>query len=230
MVLMRGKSQKPLSEAGYQGQALPPSAPFGVNDPSGNYLGAFGLDGKAPWNHDYIQLNGKNPQTDLPILETYESKDQKAVIVKNSWGKSEDPNPALSWTAMTMSNWRAASGDGVKDLKFIVRDNVQSVNTVSSEGITLNSVNAINQAFTRMDAPKQDTLELSLDRNSPNVNEIAAFELMAAQTHVARVYQMLKDYRSELGNLDIAKLHLQTNKQNPSTVAQYNIIIELGPR
>jgi hypothetical protein len=51
-------------------------------------------------------------------------------------------------------------------------------------------------------------------------------QILSAQTHVARVIQMLQDYRIELGNLKIVKLHLMT-AENSDIDYQWTIIIEL---
>jgi hypothetical protein len=218
-----------VTQAGYIGQHIDDSPPFEPGDKRSGYLGPFGLRFDEKWVHDDIRHPGQDNILYRPILETFESKDQRAIVVKNSWAKEDDPNGVLRWSDMTMSNWRNAAGDGVKDLKFIVRDNIQMITTVASDGTKLNTVKAIDEAFTRMKTPNSQTLVLTLNRSAGHEDELAAFKLMAAQTHVARVYQMLKDFRNVLGDLDIAKLHL-TTEHNLVTPDQYNIVIELGPR
>jgi hypothetical protein len=140
--------------------------------------------------------------------------------------KTRTPN-GVGWTTMVMDNWRTTAGtqQKVQGLKYMVRDNIQPIDTVDSKGVKLNTVDAMRTSFEKMNADKKNTL--TLDPKSTNANEAAAFQLMAAQTHVARPLQLLKDYHNELGNLKITKLHLQSN-EHKSRSYQWNIIIEFG--
>lgn len=64
----------------------------------------------------------------------------------------------------------------------------------------------MDTVYDKMNADKKNVLVLK--PKSGNADEVSSFQLMAAQIHVARVLQMLKDHRQELDNLKIVKLHL----------------------
>ncbi|KAF2763221.1 hypothetical protein EJ05DRAFT_516642 [Pseudovirgaria hyperparasitica] len=204
-----------LDAAGYKGQGTLHDKPIDEK-----YLATFPINVNIPWRGDRITKKDANDE----ILTTYEDPAQGAIIVKGSFGNDHDPNPNLRWTSMVMSNWRAAGNP--KGLKYMAHDNVQPIPTTDSSGIVLESTVAIRAAFDKMGADK--TKDLSLDPKSTNPDEVAAFQLMAAQTHVARAYQMLKDYRSELGDLTVSKVTIMT-PENASKSYEYSIVISFGP-
>lgn len=214
------KVDQSMKDAGYTGQGSLNEKP----DVGGNKkpLAEFNLNTDKNFRGDDIKKPGSTT-----IVKTYEDPDQKLIIVGESWNKAQDPQGKLSWTAMVFSNWKAAAGTTkVKNLQWIDRNNVQSIDTTSSDGkVKLNTQTAMIGAFNALKADRAKTL--TLDASSTDKTTIQQFMVMAAQTHVARVYQMLQDYRIELGDLTVAKLHLQS-PQNPASNDQWNLIIELG--
>jgi hypothetical protein len=201
-----------MNDAGYKGQGTRNGVP--TIDGKIEYLKQFGIDAGREFHGDYIQ-KPDTPATET-ILETYEDPSQGALIVAQSWNKEWDPQGALPWTSMVMSNWRtAATADtvDVKNLKRIVQNNIQSKKTTTSAGVDLNSVDAIRNAFNDLEPDKRKVLTLDLtapDKTPKMVQHI----------------QMLQDYRVELDNLKIFKLHLMTG-DNSDTDHQWTIIIEL---
>lgn len=185
------------------------------------YLNEFPIKYKQNWDRTSVSKDGGKE-----IVETIQDAAQGTLVVKQSWNKENDPN-GVGWTTMVMDNWRTTAGtsEKVKGLKYMIRDLIQPINTVDSKGVKLNTVEAMRTVFEKMKANKKETLVL--DSKSTNTDEIASFQLMAAQTHVARPLQLLKDYHNELDNLNIAKLYLQTN-DHKSQSYQWNIIIEFG--
>ncbi|KAI2627768.1 hypothetical protein GGR54DRAFT_636891 [Hypoxylon sp. NC1633] len=185
------------------------------------YLAEFPIDYKKDWASTDV-VKGESGT----IVKTIQDGDQGVLAVKESWNKDKDPN-GVGWTTMVMDNWRTTAGttEKIQGLKYMVRDNIQTIDTTDSKGVKLNTVNAMTTVFDKMKADTKKTL--TLDPKSNNPDEIASFQLMAAQTHVARPVQLLKDYHNELGNLKITKLHLQ-DYNHESRDYQRNIIIEFG--
>ncbi|KAL7628438.1 hypothetical protein AAE478_002641 [Parahypoxylon ruwenzoriense] len=200
------------------------SAPIGPNN--GDYLKEFGIQGtnKETWKARLIYKDNGESSKKAPIVETTQDIEQGAIAVKQSWNKERDPSPKAPWTQMVMDNWRSTSGDKVKDLKYMIRDNIQEIDTRDSSGIVLNTPVAIREAYSKMGANTHNSL--TLNPKSTKADEVAAYELMAAQTHVARVLQLLKDYHQELGNLRITKIHL--THVDHDVARSYNIVIEFG--
>ncbi|KAH3975906.1 hypothetical protein HBH98_045250 [Parastagonospora nodorum] len=185
----------------------------------------WGIGIRSKWPGDDIKKSG----SDASIVKTYEDPRQKAMIISKSYNKEQDKGGALSWTDMVMSNWhRAATKEAVpvSDLKYIIRNNIQMITTTTKSGLKLDTRAAIKGAFTAMN--KKTDEPLTLDFNTANKVEMQQIAILSAQTHVARVLQMLKDYRGEFKDLKITKLHLQNGENNKITDYQYNIIIELG--
>ncbi|KAI1737944.1 hypothetical protein F4680DRAFT_426614 [Xylaria scruposa] len=210
-----GGNKVPLEESGYAVNRQP-------EKPSDEkYLDEFPINYKKDWAATTVTKDNGGT-----IVKTIQDGDQGVIAVKESWNKKQDPN-GVGWTTMVMDNWRSTAGtpEKVQGLKYMVRDNIQTIDTFDRNGLKLNTVDAIRTSFEKMQKDKTKTL--TLDSKSSNPDEVAAFQLMAAQTHVARPLQLLKDYHNELGNLKIAKLHLQTN-QHSSQSYQWNIIIEFG--
>ncbi|TRX93458.1 hypothetical protein FHL15_005733 [Xylaria flabelliformis] len=210
-----GGNKIPLEESGYAVNRQP-------EKPSDEkYLDEFPINYKKDWAATTVSKENSGT-----IVKTIQDSDQGVIAVKESWNKKKDPN-GIGWTTMVMDNWRTTAGtpEKVQALKYMVRDNIQTIDTFDRNGLKLNTVNAIRTSFEKMQKDKKETL--ALDPKSTNPDEVATFQLMAAQTHVARPLQLLKDYHNELGNLRIVKLYLQTD-QHRSRSYQWNIIIEFG--
>ncbi|KAH4001144.1 hypothetical protein HBI56_012480 [Parastagonospora nodorum] len=217
---------KSLAENGYSGQGTLNEPPdLGIHGSKRPYR-EFDLDLSIQWRGDEI----KRPGSEV-ILKAYESPKQKAMIISDSRNQQHDtatPEMKLTWSAMVASNWQeaaTAAGVAVSDLKYIIRNNVQPIRTESSGGLTLETIPAMKQAFVAMNKPTTETL--TLDFMTTNKIELQQISKLSAQTHVARVLQMLKDYREDFKDLAITKLHLQDYTHSQSDY-QYNIIIELG--
>lgn len=217
-------SKKPdsMKANGYEGQFKLREVPKLGVQPNKKTYDDF-VDVSVEWYGDEITKPGSSV-----IVKTYEDPTQKAMVISNSNNLAEDKGGKLSWSEMVMSNWHNAAtrvNAPVSDLKYIIRNQIQTIRTKDRNGIELETIPAINGAYTAM-AKKTDEM-LTLDFQTTNKVELQQVSIMSAQTHVARVLQMLKDYRGEFKDLRITKLHLQ-HKDYPPADSQYNIIIELG--
>ncbi|CCF41619.1 hypothetical protein CH063_11848 [Colletotrichum higginsianum] len=64
-----------------------------------------------------------------PILVTY-----GAVFIKGSWNKDRDqPVPKATWTDMVNGQWMIVAKQDTKNLKYVIRDNIQDINTKDSK-------------------------------------------------------------------------------------------------
>lgn len=189
-----------------------------------DYLKDLGIQGteNRRWMNRIVHYKGNMR---IPILETTQDASQGVIVVKQSWNKERDPEPKASWTQMVMDNWRTvATAAHVQDLRYMIQDNIQDITVTDSRGIRLNTPEAIREVYGKLRA---DTLEtLTIDPRSSDADELASYQLLAAQTHVARPLQLLKDYHQELGDLKIAKLHLM--HIDHFVARAYHIIIEFG--
>lgn len=189
---------------------------------------SFGIDLKTNWVKDDI----KKPGSTETIVKTYEDPKQKAIILSDSNNKAVDPAGKLSWTGMVASNWGAAAakaGVPVSDLKYILRNKIQDRTTTSGTGdakLELNTLTAMRGAYDAMKVDRSKVLVLDFKAPKDAV-EAQQVGIMSAQTHIARVLQMLKDYRADFKDLQISKIHLQST-DTPVSQSQWNIIIELG--
>jgi hypothetical protein len=150
------------------------------------------------------------------------------VIISKSYNQKQDKGGKLSWSAIVMDNMEkgaAAAKTSVSDTRYIIRNNIQPHQTKASGGEILDTIPAIQGAFAAKGA--ETTKTLTLNMKTTDKVELQQVSILSAQTHVARVLQMLKDYRRQFGDLTITKLHLQ-HRDNVKSDSQYNIIIELG--
>lgn len=172
------------------------------------------------------------------------NKAQKAAVVMYSFGQKYDSRKATTWTHMFYDSLKEIFGDSLSTIKYISRHSITSkVTQDKQETVYLQTVDAINYAFSILGDPipddsdnEQDPLDprvrnidlskpLTIDFGSTETNAVKAIDYLSGQTHVGRVLQFLKDYHVELGNKNIAKLHLYSD-ENPETL-NYDIVIEL---
>ncbi|OBR14814.1 hypothetical protein CH63R_03540 [Colletotrichum higginsianum IMI 349063] len=72
--------------------------------------------------------DGRSSERD-PILVTY-----GAVFIKGSWNKDRDqPVPKATWTDMVNGQWMIVAKQDTKNLKYVIRDNIQDINTKDSK-------------------------------------------------------------------------------------------------
>ncbi|KAK2009268.1 hypothetical protein LZ32DRAFT_590568 [Colletotrichum eremochloae] len=167
--------------------------------------------------------------TKLLILETITNSEEGVMVVKQSWKDRDQNPPKAKWTDMVHDNWMAeckSKGHDPKGLKFIVRDNIQYQTIKSGKGgdqIELNTFTAINEIFDFLRADKTKTLKIDAKSDNPDIK--ASYQLLSAQTHVARVLQWLKDRHNDLGDKKIASL-LVNHMDHPDS-GKYIILIKL---
>ncbi|KAI1075904.1 hypothetical protein F5B20DRAFT_369672 [Whalleya microplaca] len=159
-----------------------------------------------------------------PSIETSANVEQKVTVVQHSYNRDYDTIKKANWVHMFYSNLKSFFGNNMHQLQYIIRDKIGSQQIQDSNGVTLNTQDAIEYAFQQMGHSTESTLHL--DYASTNAKEQSVIDHLSAQTHVARVLQFLKDYRSQMGNKQISKLHL-FHEEHPGTSAEYEIIIEL---
>ncbi|KAF2759575.1 hypothetical protein EJ05DRAFT_526242 [Pseudovirgaria hyperparasitica] len=201
-----------------------------VEGSKNSYLDDFKISGQG---QTWVRNEVKDPTTGDSILDTCAAPEQRALVIKQSYNIENDQSKKLRWSSMTMSNWREAcksKGTRTEDLNKIVRDNIlegKGTDSTTSKGVQLNTYYAIEEAFEVMRADVKKTLTLN-PINPRTANELKVVELMTAQTHISRVYFMLKDYRTELGNKNIKLIHLMS-EDHEKTGGRVHIVLELGP-
>ncbi|KAK0101910.1 hypothetical protein ONS95_001278 [Cadophora gregata] len=208
------------------------------NGDQGRYLAQFGIKAakdvklESGWRSEKIK-NSADEKT-LDISRYAVSVPERTIILKDSRNAQHDENlqpggdeaKALKLRDMTMDSWRVAAGDAntVKDLKWIVRDDV----------VTTETRQAINAAFSLAGIDRKT--KAVFKPTAANPNELAAYQQFAGSIHGRGMLQMLTDHHGELGNLEVMAFHVFTDgttknqkNKNPDTVpGYYSIVIELG--
>lgn len=163
-----------------------------------------------------------------PTISLSVSVQQRAAAILHSYGQKFDSLKKTSWTHMVYDTLSSMFGPDLNKLQFIIRDKIGSQTTLDSEGVALNTQDAIDHAFDLMKKPKDGDEPLTINFDSQDPNEVAAIDYLSGQTHVARVLQFLADYREELGgNKKIVRLYLY-HEQMELLTSEFNIVIELS--
>lgn len=171
-------------------------------------------------------MKGRQPD-DKDILITSSSSKEQTMIVRHSFNYDNDPIKNVHWSDMVMGIWRASNhpGGNVQDLRYMVRHSIEPVATKTSD-IELHTLNAMAEVYARRGVD-DFSQTVTLSARATDVIEQESFNLMAAQTHVSRVYSMLQDFHQELGNLRIDKLHLKPGSDRFQGTVPH-IVIEFG--
>jgi hypothetical protein len=163
-----------------------------------------------------------------PILKTYQSPNQGAILITKSENKEEDAlvtdsiegTPATRWSDMVMDNWRFTAGNNKQNLKCILRDNIRDAdeefNIPSAQGL-------IDQALKLMGKDPSENIKLEIPRPTATSSQAEkdAYNTLAGTVHVDRVVKMLKDHHQELGDLNIQSIFVVKNG------VEYNLAIQL---
>ncbi|KAK1978350.1 hypothetical protein LZ30DRAFT_691495 [Colletotrichum cereale] len=200
-------------------------------DKNANYLKGMGVEmenvkhwrGRSQYRGEEDNVSTRK----VPILETITDSSQGVLFVKQSWKDRDQSPPKATWTDMVHDNWMnecGRRGHVPKSLKLIVRDNIQSHTTEDSNGIKLNTQKAIDDVFEMFSADKTKTLKIDAKSDNPDVK--ASYQLLSAQTHVARVLQWLKDRHNDLGDKKIDSLDVNHIDHEKSRM--YGIVIVLA--
>ncbi|EFQ28372.1 hypothetical protein CGRA01v4_12026 [Colletotrichum graminicola] len=222
--------KKDLTSLGYQksGGSAAPIIQYPSDKGKPTYLTKYNINEleKESWKKRRTFRSDGGSSKDEPILETYANPTDGAMIIKQSWNKDRDPAPKATWTDMVNDQWMTVAKNNPKNLKYVIRDNIQDIDTTDSSGIILNTKKAIDEVFeSNPRAKNKKDQTLTLDRESADAKDRADYELLAAQTHVARVIQWMKDRHASLGDKKIKTLHVNSI-EGPGD--QYSIIIELA--
>lgn len=208
---------------GYESEKQPMQA---AEVPEINHLKDFGIaldDGK---DHGWQsrQVYGANTIAALKIIA---SKEQKTAAVMGSWGQKVDNLKKTTWTHMfydSLVDIFGPGADNLKALKWIDRNNVVDEAMKNEKGEIFNTVDAINEAFEILEADRESKFTIPWDSTDQKTVEV--LDYLAGQTHVGRVLQFLKDYRSEFGgSKTIKNLHLYTDEH--PVYRKFDIVIEL---
>lgn len=156
------------------------------------------------------------------ILQTAANVEEKATVVQQSARKYDNIKKA-TWTHMFYDNLKVFFGNRIGELSWIIRDKITDEPIADSAGNILSTRSAIDYALKKMEKDTEQLLRL--DFKSKGSMEQDVIDHLSGQTHVARVLQFLKDYRSQMNNKQIAYLHL-AHEDNPD-VLNYSIVIEL---
>lgn len=204
---------------------------------NGRYLEVFGIKAssadKTGWVNKIIRNNANSD-----AISTYSvSVKEKTIILKDSRNEDNDdnrkpgatqPENAMKLRDMAMDSWRTAAGnsDTVKDLKWIVRNDV----------VTAESQVAIEAAFAKAGIDTKLKAVFKPDATDPN--GLAAYQEIAGSIHGQGIVKMLSDHHVELGNLEVVAFHVYAkgNKQRVidnsagKIPGYYAIVAELGRR
>lgn len=153
-----------------------------------------------------------------PLFAAVTDPHQQVIVVKESWKRNDVSNPTATWTDFIDEAWMsecARTEQDPKSLKYIVRDNIQGEQEITdSSGIKLDTPKAIQAALKLLDAENKMSVEIDAKSSDPKVK--AAYQLLSAQTHLARVLQWLKDRHSSLGNKKVVALYIHHAGPPPS--------------
>lgn len=171
-------------------------------------------------------LKGPNGESNPMVLETYGSKDMQTMLISSSRNRELDPNPSLRWSEMVMKHWDTFTGGNVRDLRFMVRNNIDT----DRAGPKMDTRSATDLAVTRAGQNGADTTTVQTFRRVSEGEEKINYQLIAGTPHGDRVLKMLGDYHGRMGNLNIAAFHVYTPgmKNGPNGGREYAIIIEFG--
>jgi hypothetical protein len=162
-----------------------------------------------------------------PILKTYQNPSQGAILIAKSANKEEEAlvtdsiasTPATRWSDMVMDNWRVAAGNNKKNLKWILRDNIQDADEEfdipSAQGL-------IDQALKLMGKDPSENIALEISRPTATSSQAVkdAYNTLLGTVHVDGVVKMLKDHHQELGGLNIQSIFVVKD-------GEYNLAIQL---
>ncbi|KAI1865669.1 hypothetical protein JX265_007992 [Neoarthrinium moseri] len=189
------------------------------------YLAPYGIKIRERTKDDWKTRTIYTEEKGKPTIQLSGSAEQKTMVVQHSYGQAYDTlkgSTGADWTHLFYDSLKSMF-DNMKDLEYIVRDKISDKIIEDSSGNLLQTNDAIRYAFEKLGKSTEEKLVLDFASKDPKV--VDALSYLNAQTHVARVLQFLKDYRSELGNKQISKLHLYTD-ENEET-ADWAIVIEL---
>jgi hypothetical protein len=179
------------------------------------------------WNNKH-----QNEDTDIPAVAVLTNKNLGGVIVKQSnnkaVAKAAGEAPKATWTDMIMSTVRKTFGAGnAKNLKWMVRDKIDDETTTTSDGVDINTPQAITAVYKKLGL-NEATDVLELDPESTDPDQAAAWEMMASQTHISRVLSFLVDFKKELDYLKVKKITILPKDNDFAPEASDAIFIEFG--
>ncbi|KAF2964669.1 hypothetical protein GQX73_g8892 [Xylaria multiplex] len=194
----------------------------GILDVAGNlkYGESVGVQfGEGEWRSRVIYTKDLQDA----VQQSGGNVEQGAIVVQQSF-KDSDTLKTAKFTELFYDNVNDLFGGEVANLKYIFRDSITNDVVIDSDGNILKTQDAIDYAFEKLEADREDPLILDFASAEGKQQDIINF--MSGETHVARILSFLSDYRSRIGSKNIAKLHLFTD-ENERAGDEYNIIIEL---
>lgn len=138
-----------------------------------------------------------DPNKDVMSDNLY-NKAHKTMVIAWSNVNIDNTKPEdtrLRWSDITFEGWKEHAGDDVKNLRWIVRNNIINPGTSAT----------IREAIGRVGGKADKRVEFSPDPNNSNMNE--AFTALAGTPNVKGVYHMLADHHNEMGGLKVKKIY-----------------------
>ncbi|OAL65761.1 hypothetical protein A7C99_2861 [Trichophyton rubrum] len=139
-------------------------------------------------------VNGQNKDV---ISDNYYNKAQKTMVI--AWSNvnidnTEPEDTRLRWSDITFEGWKEHAGDDVKNLRWIVRNNIISEGTSAT----------VREAIRRVGRNPDRRVDFAPDPNDSAMNE--AFTVLAGTPNVKGVFHLLADHH-EMGGLKVKKIH-----------------------
>ncbi|OAL74721.1 hypothetical protein A7D00_0315 [Trichophyton violaceum] len=138
-----------------------------------------------------------NDQNKDDISDNYCNKAQKTMVI--AWSNvnidnTETEDTRLRWSDITFEGWKEHASDDVKNLRWIVRNNI------ISEGTSV----TVREAIRRVGRNPDRRVDFAPDPNDSAMNE--AFTVLAGTPNVKGVFHMLVDHH-EMGGPKVKKIH-----------------------
>lgn len=173
--------------------------------------------------------DGQNEKLDNIILDTYQGKEDRAMVIADSRNRENDkapPEDKLRWTDMAMFSWKKFCEDkGIqpREVRYWLRNNIQGGDSA------IETQTAIDGAITRTKGDPGQINTFRSDPDAPGIttDELAAFQLIAGTAHGHRVLLMLKDFPETMKNVRIESFSV-TTRDTEAADEEYNILIKFG--
>ncbi|KAF2855907.1 hypothetical protein T440DRAFT_463255 [Plenodomus tracheiphilus IPT5] len=167
--------------------------------------------------------DNQNPAMENIILQTYERKEDRAIVIFDSRNREKDLAPEqdrLRWSDMVMYNLKN-SFDDPSDLRYMVR------NTIDQGESAAKTQALIETAIMRTKGDRTKVNVIRSDPKAPGIteNELSAYQLVAGSDHCDRVLKMLTDFPETMRNVRIESLSVSTS-DTAKAGDEYSIVIK----
>lgn len=162
------------------------------------------------------------------ISRTYASDRQKTIVISasynNQYPKDFPKARMIPQSEIIFQQWKAESPNGVANLKFVVRKDVNNGDTqqvIKKANMDLNGGNLVKNA--------QQTFDFKAPVAPGAANPQKDGFLALAQTDNGRgVFRMLADHKADFQDLNVVKVHTWVLGDDDSAFGNFQMIWELG--